>query len=189
MNDKVHPSSSSRGVRPEAAERRPADGPPRGDGSPTIRGARNEDLDSLVDLYLELKEHHARLAPRNPRYRVERSGWERVVRRALDDPGMTILVAEAEGRVVGFVKLSIVIKPWGLAGEIDTMVVAEAHRGRGWGARLLAAAEEHAVNAGARGLRLDVLAGNEAGRRFYERAGFSPFAIRYGKDVPQPAEE
>jgi ribosomal protein S18 acetylase RimI-like enzyme len=149
----------------------------------TVRPASAGDLAPLVDLYLELKRHHALLAPRNPRYQVERAGWERVVRSALDDPGVVLLVAEDGDEVVGFAKLSFVDKPWGLAGELDTMVVAEGQRGRGTGARLLAACEEHAARAGARGLRLDVLAANEAGRRFYEQAGFRQFAIRMGKDL------
>jgi ribosomal protein S18 acetylase RimI-like enzyme len=93
------------------------------------------------------------------------------------------LVAEHDGSVRGFVKLSIAEKPWGLSCEMDTLVVDEGWRGRGIGKELLVAAEDHAVEIGARGLRADVLASNEEGRAFYEREGYSLVAVRYGKSI------
>lgn len=51
--------------------------------------------------------------------------------------------------------------------EID-----EPHRGRGWGAQLLAAAEAAAVEAGLPKLELNVFGGNRAAISLYTRAGY-----------------
>lgn len=45
----------------------------------------------------------------------------------------------------------------------------------------MAAAEDAAARAGAQGVRLDILVGNDDGARFYEKLGYELFALRYGK--------
>lgn len=149
----------------------------------TIRRAGSADSDDVARLYVELKAHHGKLQPQNPRYQVTDSKWKDTARRALENPDLTILVAERGDRVVGFVKLSLADKPWGISGEIETLVVERSSRGRGVGTGLLEAAEARAKEAGAVGLRVDVLLSNEDGRAFYERAGYAGFALRYGKPV------
>ncbi|HZA20232.1 MAG TPA: GNAT family N-acetyltransferase, partial [Actinomycetota bacterium] len=86
----------------------------------------------------------------------------------------------------GFTKLAFVEKPWGLSCEIDTMIVEAAHRSEGIGAEMLRAAEVEAYRRGAKGVRVDVLLENYDGREFYQRAGFEPFSVRYGKPVREP---
>jgi ribosomal protein S18 acetylase RimI-like enzyme len=152
----------------------------------SIRPTSPEDLDDVTRLYLALKEHHSQLRPDIPRYRVSDGQWEKVADRALRDPDLVTLVAEAGGRVVGFTKLAFVEKPWGLSCEIDTMVVEDAYRNRGIGAEMLRAAEVEAYRRDAKGLRVDVLLENYDGREFYQRAGFEPFSVRYGKPVREP---
>ncbi len=149
-----------------------------------VRRATDDDLESLVRLFLELRRHHALLQPSNPRYSVEEQRWREVAREALDDSSTTVYVAADGARVVGFASLALVEKPWGTACEITTLVVEEARRGRGVGRDLLRATEEFARAAGAKGVRVDVLMANAGGRAFYEREGYAPFAVRYGKPVP-----
>src|SRR5438067_4634426 len=55
---------------------------------------------------------------------------------------------------------------------IEALAVAEEHRGRGLGSRLLADAERCARSIGRSRLALHVLANNTGARRLYERAGF-----------------
>jgi ribosomal protein S18 acetylase RimI-like enzyme len=148
-----------------------------------VRPAKIEDLPAVAHLYVVLKNHHRELQPFNPRYQVEDREWREIARRALLDEDVTLLVAERDGAVRGFVKLSIAEKPWGLSCEMDTLVVDEGWRRRGIGKELLVAAEDHAVEIGARGLRADVLVSNEGGRAFYEREGYSLLAVRYGKSI------
>lgn len=92
-----------------------------------------------------------------------------------------MLVCEADGAVVGFARFSFNERPWGKACELHTLVVSEAFRGKGVGRALMAASESAAMAAGAKGIRLDVLIGNDGGRAFYERLGYERFAWRYGK--------
>ena len=152
----------------------------------SIRPTVPEDLDDVARLYVALKEHHARLRPDIPRYRVSDGRWRKVADSALRDPDVVTLVAEMGGRVVGFTKLAFVEKPWGLSCEIDTMIVEAAHRSEGIGAEMLRAAEVEAYRRGAKGVRVDVLLENYDGREFYQRAGFEPFSVRYGKPVREP---
>jgi GNAT superfamily N-acetyltransferase len=152
----------------------------------SIRPATPEDVDDVAGLYISLKEHHSQLRPDIPRYQVPDGQWMRVAERALRDPDFSTFVAMVGGRVVGFTKLAFVEKPWGLSCEVDTMVVDEAHRSKGVGAQMLRAAEHEAHRRGAKGIRVDVLIENYDGREFYQRAGFEPFSVRYGKPVRGP---
>jgi GNAT superfamily N-acetyltransferase len=94
-----------------------------------------------------------------------------------------MLVAELHGSPVGLAKLSFLDKPWGVSCEIGTLVVVEGHRGERIGTRLLTQSEDIARNAGAKAMRVDVLIPNSRGRVFYERAGYEPIAVRYGKPL------
>jgi ribosomal protein S18 acetylase RimI-like enzyme len=149
-----------------------------------VREATARDLGDLTRLFVELREHHRPLQPDNPRYHVSDEGWERTARRSLDDPRSALYVSEEDGVVVGFVQLSFVDKPWGSSCEVGTLVVDPAHRGRGHGTALMSAAEGRARTEGARGMRVEVLAGNEQARAFYERLGYGLLAHRFGRALP-----
>jgi GNAT superfamily N-acetyltransferase len=152
----------------------------------TIRATRLEDLADVARLYVALKEHHARIMPTTPRYQVPNSTWRNLAEDALKDPEAATFVAETAGKIVAFMKLSFVLKPWGRACEVDTMIVDESQRSRGIGARLLQQAEACAWERGAKGMRVDVLLDNYDGREFYQRHGYEPLSVRYGKRVREP---
>jgi ribosomal protein S18 acetylase RimI-like enzyme len=90
-------------------------------------------------------------------------------------PPAAHLVAEADGTVVGYVRVQPVTPlpenahVHGIAG----LAVAPAARGRGVASALLSAAAQHARERGARKLSLRVLSTNEAALRLYERLGFA----------------
>jgi len=148
-----------------------------------VRRATLDDVSVVASLYVELKHHHRALAPSAERYQVDDEAWQRIAYESLEDPEKTVFVAEVEGRVVGFVRLELVPKPWGISCEIATLVVEEETRRRGVGLALLRASERFAKDVRARALRVDVLHDNVEGRAFYEREGYSLFAVRYGKPV------
>ncbi|MFI1563315.1 GNAT family N-acetyltransferase [Streptomyces sp. NPDC020490] len=84
------------------------------------------------------------------------------------------LVAETDGRVVGYIRLGF---PTELASnahvrQIRGLAVAEEARGRGVGRALLRAAVEEARDRGARRITLRVLGHNTAARKLYESEGF-----------------
>ena len=91
----------------------------------------------------------------------------------------TILVAEEDGRVVGFAAVQCKV-PNEDADEgdyefalISDLGVNPPHRGRGIGRALIAACESYATDKGVRWLRIGVLGENAVARGLYERCGFS----------------
>ncbi|WEO97866.1 GNAT family N-acetyltransferase [Streptomyces sp. FXJ1.172] len=85
------------------------------------------------------------------------------------------LVAEADGRVVGYIRLA---RPTPLASnahvlQIQGLAVADEARGRGVGRALVRAAVEEARGRGARRLSLRVLGHNAPARALYESEGFA----------------
>jgi len=61
--------------------------------------------------------------------------------------------------------------------NVHDLAVAPGWRGRGIGRALLAAVAAEARSRGACKVTLEVLEGNAAARRVYERAGFAPYAL------------
>jgi ribosomal protein S18 acetylase RimI-like enzyme len=148
-----------------------------------IRKARLSDARAAGALYIQLQEHHFELQPHNPRYRVAPERWLEIARAAIEHPDDEVLVAEEDRRVVGLVRLRYEEKPWGLACQIETLVVNSAARGRGIGTQLLQACEEASARRGAQGMRVEVVVESNEGRNFYEHRGYQALALRYGKPV------
>ena len=144
-----------------------------------VRPATSADADAIATLYIELKQHHAEIQPSNPRYQVPEERWRKIAAEAIARG--EVLVAETDGAVIGFVRTSYSERPWGKACEVNTLVVDGKARGAGVGGILMSAAEEAAAAAGAKGIRLDILVGNDDGVTFYEKLGYELFAWRYGK--------
>jgi GNAT superfamily N-acetyltransferase len=94
-----------------------------------------------------------------------------------------MLVAEAEGRVIGHLFLALDEAPPYLAPEyrreawICDAFIEEAWRGQGAFRAMLALAEAHARAAGCKRLHIGVLAGNDDAERIYRKAGFRNYAI------------
>jgi len=148
-----------------------------------VEAAAESDLPAIAHLFGELARHHGRIQPDNPRYGVPSLRWRELAERALTDPDEEVLVARSNGEVVGFVRFLYREKPWGISCEIETLVVDEDWRGAGAGSRLLEATEEAAIARGARGIRADILVGNDEGAAFWQARGYKGFALRFGKPL------
>ena len=99
----------------------------------------------------------------------------------LDAENRVYLVAEREGKVVGFGGVMLV----GDEAHITNLLVDERVRGGGIGRRLMISLIEAAVSAGARHLTLEVRVANEAARSLYAGLGLAPVGVRpryYGDD-------
>lgn len=86
-----------------------------------------------------------------------------------------VLVAEADGAVVGWVRPVVATRLASNAHvfEIRGVAVDPEHQGRGIGRRLVQAAEGEARRRGARKMSLRVLAMNIVARRLYESCGYA----------------
>jgi ribosomal protein S18 acetylase RimI-like enzyme len=103
-----------------------------------------------------------------------------LLERCAADAG-TILVAAEGSTLVGYAVVLTEVSSKEEPDELDytyaliqDIAVSESCRGRGIGAALLARCESVARQAGARWLRLSVLAANATALRAYNRAGFKP---------------
>jgi ribosomal protein S18 acetylase RimI-like enzyme len=94
-----------------------------------------------------------------------------------------VIVAEIEGRVVGYVSLhqGLSIPSHDHVLEIDGLAVDPADQGRGVGRALVDAAQREAGRRGARKLSLRVLGPNAAARRLYEACGFVTEGVLVGE--------
>ncbi|GIE83241.1 hypothetical protein Aph02nite_91910 [Actinoplanes philippinensis] len=96
----------------------------------------------------------------------------KALRRLIDWPGNHVLVARADGRIVGTLTLVTFPIPTGLRAWIEDVVVDEEARGLGVGAALTTEAVRLARTAGARTVDLTSRPAREAANRLYERLGF-----------------
>lgn len=149
----------------------------------TVRAARQEDLAKIVELQLDLGKHHRQMEPGNPRYQIDRAQWASLIHTAFKRAASTFLVAVSDDDICGFVRFSMVDKPWGVGCEMDTLVVAPKVRGKGVGRELVEHAEAVARDAGARAIRANVLSKSTRGRKFYVENGYSEIAVRFGKSL------
>ena len=111
--------------------------------------------------------------------------------RDLADPELSIRVAEAEGELVGYVKLgppTLPIKPRGPSIELRQFYLLKPWHGRGVSQELMRWAIETTRSQGAADLYLSVFVDNHRARRFYERYGFE-FVGLYAFMVGSHADE
>ena len=104
---------------------------------------------------------------------------------AMEDAGLTALVAELDGRVVGCLTVSIMPvlhrpKP---VGRISMVVVEEGLRSRGIGAELVRAAEEWLKGQGCGMIEVTSNLKRTEAHRFYERLGFERTSLRFARDA------
>jgi ribosomal protein S18 acetylase RimI-like enzyme len=101
------------------------------------------------------------------------SEWEE----ELEEPAFAFRVAEADGTIVGYVKLGPMKLPFETdrpALLLDQIYVLKAHHGTGIAPALIDWAIEEAVKRGAEELYLTVFIDNHRARRLYDRYGFEP---------------
>jgi ribosomal protein S18 acetylase RimI-like enzyme len=144
-----------------------------------------EELDRIEPLWNALREHHSNIAPSLGPPRSRRESWlcrRTEYERWLSDPDAFVLLAERSGKPLGYamVHLRDGSPTWPLserAGEIETLSVLPGERGQGTGTALLEAVRNELGALGVKELSLHAMHTNEHAIRFYERHGFSTYAL------------
>lgn len=137
-----------------------------------FRPARHDDLDAIVALLADDAMSAGREAPDPSLVPAYRTAFDEMAA----DPRQLPLVAEEEGRLVGYLQLSIIP---GLAfrgckrGLIESVRIASDRRGAGLGAAFIAHAVERARVNGCRLVQLTSTNERVDAHRFYERLGFT----------------
>lgn len=133
----------------------------------TVREARSEDLQGLLELYTHL--HEKSIPPITGQV-------ENVWKKILTNPDHHVIVAEIDGRIAASCTLVIVwnlthnVRPFGL---IEYVVTHKDYRKRGCGAAVLRYARELCLKNDCYKRMLITGSSQESTLRFYERAGFS----------------
>lgn len=147
-----------------------------------LRQAEASDLPALRALYDEFHAFHARGVPDRlivPLDRSEDRRLERAISTILDRQDAMLVVAEADGVVVGLAELELrhreatPFTPERRYGHLQSLAVTERLRRAGIGALLLAAAERWVVERGATELETDIWEFGDGPLGFYERAGYA----------------
>lgn len=153
-----------------------------------VREAREADRDVLLEHTIALNRFEQAFAGDRATDRASAAAAIDHFAKRVGDIGL-MLVAEAEGRVVGHLVLTIDRAPPYVASEyrqeawVADAFVQEAWRGQGAFRAMLAVAEAHARKAGCRRLRIGVLAGNDRAERIYRQAGFRDYAVELVRDL------
>jgi ribosomal protein S18 acetylase RimI-like enzyme len=140
-----------------------------------IRRARHDDWDAVRELWRELDQLHAGLAPDYFRPSARAALEWRQLLAASDG---AVLVDADSATVTGAVSVRIYDTPPDPAmvarrrGHVEMLVVGRAHRRRGIGRALMEGAAAWAREQGAAELVLTVWAGNGDAEAFYERLGY-----------------
>jgi ribosomal protein S18 acetylase RimI-like enzyme len=105
--------------------------------------------------------------------------------RSIEASGQAVLVAEADGKVIGCLSTSsmAVLHRPAPVGRISMMVVDEAHRGQGIGAQMVREAERLLAANGCR--LIEVTSNNRRtdAHRFWESNGYERTSSRFAKAV------
>jgi RimJ/RimL family protein N-acetyltransferase len=141
----------------------PAGGPPAARVS--VRAAREDDLDAMVELTVAVAEEGRWIGTEAP---VDRERRRQRYAADLQRDDVGVFVAEAGGQLVGHIGL--ILAGYGVA-DLG-MLVAAGWRGRGVGSALLRAGIDWARQAGAHKVALQVWPHNAAAIALYERFGF-----------------
>lgn len=140
--------------------------PPPPDGEVTVRPARWEDREAIVELIEAMGGHEGAR---------ERPGTRPALGTLMQRPTVRMLVAQAGDRVAGYLELHA--RPssaFGVTeGWISALAVDPSDRRRGIGRRLLAVAEREARMLGCTALAVDSSVARGRAHRFYRRHGFA----------------
>lgn len=160
-----------------------------------VRGA--DCLDQLEPLWLQLFDHHKSVGDAGIRVIERHRSWprrRRLYEELFAEPDTFVVLAEHELEPVGYALCHIrqgADDTWDTGdclGEIETLVVSPAVRGRGVGTALMDAAEAELGRRGAHDILTAVLEGNDRARDFYLTRGMKP-TVTYLMKIRPPGSD
>jgi GNAT superfamily N-acetyltransferase len=140
------------------------------------------DLADLRRCFIELQDHEHGFNPLSPTGAEIVDRYVPYMLERCASPDSVLLVAEVDGRVVGFASAIRVDRPTpddcdAFHFELGEISVLDELRNGGVGSALVAAVERHARAHRAPALRVSMGAENEGAQRLYARLGFEPCVI------------
>jgi GNAT superfamily N-acetyltransferase len=143
--------------------------------SVVVRRAQVEDAATVAEMALKLFAQHRDYDPERFADLSHLKGAERFYGSRMSAADAAVLVAETDGKVVGFAYMQYeeldYVQLLENAAWLHDLYVDEAARGTGAGKALIAAAKDAGIAFGADKLVLTVAARNEHAREFFTRTG------------------
>ena len=149
-----------------------------------IRDAREEDFEACQALLRQLWPTPARSDSEEQRRSAD---VRAVLYRLLAHPDARVVVAEEDGQIVALLDVSFrdTLLHGGPAMIIEDLIVDEAHRRQGIGARLVRWAEDVARRRGCHGIELSSDLPREDTHGFWEGLGYQRLAYQFRKQLSQ----
>jgi ribosomal protein S18 acetylase RimI-like enzyme len=154
----------------------------------TVRPARPSDEEALGRFGGALmRQHHAADPARFIQVDDPERGYGRFLVSQIANPDATVLVAESEGAVIGYVYATIEGTSWmelrGPSGVVQDVYVDEPARGAGAGGALVGAAVEWIRSKDRTQVVLMTKTRNEHAQRLFTSAGFRPTMLEMTLDL------
>ncbi|HTL30367.1 MAG TPA: GNAT family N-acetyltransferase [Tepidisphaeraceae bacterium] len=142
-----------------------------------IREAEYADTERLAPMILAAMAHHQLLDPQ--RYGLVddlKTHYRRWFGKLAEDPRMTVLIAEEDGALVGFLVASVERDPpiysVGEFGVIHEVWVNEAHRNLGVGKLLITSLQAKFASLGIKQVRVEAIVGDSIVEHMFEACEF-----------------
>lgn len=151
-----------------------------------IRRATIEDLKAIQSLSEQLFEYEKQYTAEYDLAWSFSPAGQKFFTKRLKGRAHVILVAETEGKIVGYISLWIGKLSWRVANpivEIENLCVAPSLRGSGIGTALMREVARIAKERRAKRLRVTALSQNDPALHFYRKHGYADVDIILEKDV------
>ncbi|MAE29915.1 MAG: hypothetical protein CMJ87_13185 [Planctomycetes bacterium] len=152
-----------------------------------IRHAGKEDVPRVIELWIAMMDLHRTIHPVFARREDGHVAFAEFVRENITSEDAAVIVAEDDGRVVGYTMARIQKAPPVLVRErycevFDISVDSECKR-RGAGGALVEALRAWVVDRGVDRIVLNAAVGNEESVPFWRRMGFEEFLLVMAQDL------
>jgi len=144
-----------------------------------VREATRQDVPAVVPIWAELMAIHARLDPFFTCCETAAERFTEYIAGNIDKDNWHVLVAEADGQVVGYLQGSIEACPPVLVtrryGNVHDMAVTETFRRRGVGRELVRQALSWFRSQGVTRFEVSMSIHNRTAKAFWQSLGFEPY--------------
>jgi ribosomal protein S18 acetylase RimI-like enzyme len=153
-----------------------------------IRDGRIKDGPETIPIWLEFIEYHQLICAIDMTLRDNAAAsWQKYFERHVRSTIRKAIVAEREGKIVGFLIGSIEKRPPCFTtlcqAFLDTVAVAESSRNQGIGERMMHAFAEWAKVKGMPFIMLNVVVENDSAKHLYEKLGYETMLLTQRKLV------